>query len=201
MVEKVALQVAEVWCWGPVTLCNFLSNLFHNAPWNEKQVCECTLVKTAVKLRDKLLEGWYAVQWCCQLLQSIAKSRAEFYFVQGFAQHKNCETTHVTQCNSPAACLATALWDKLLRKLQCNRAFRFLFRKTSVQSFKVHVRCSNWILTKFSDEGGRVVPHAAVEANTVISQFVQHLVELKWAHDGLNQHTGFDGTHRDTQLD
>ena len=118
MVEKVALQAAEVWCWGPVTLCNFLSNLSRNAPRNEKQeVCACALVKTAVTLRDKLLEGWYTVQWCCQLLQSVAKSRAEFYFVQRFAQQKDCETTHVTMCNSPATYLATALRDKLLRKL------------------------------------------------------------------------------------
>ena len=78
---------------------------------------QCALVKTAVKLRDKLLEGWCTVQWCCQLLQSVAKSRAEFYFVQCFTQQKKCETTHVTLCNSPATCLAMALRDKLLRKL------------------------------------------------------------------------------------
>ena len=35
----------------------FLSNLSHNAPRNEKQeLCACALVKTEVKLRDKLLE-------------------------------------------------------------------------------------------------------------------------------------------------
>ena len=57
MVENVALQVAEVGCRGPVTLCNFLGNLSRNAPRNEKQeVCACALVKTAIKLRDKLLE-------------------------------------------------------------------------------------------------------------------------------------------------
>ena len=36
MVENLALQVAEVWCRGPVTLCNFLSNLSRNAPRNKK---------------------------------------------------------------------------------------------------------------------------------------------------------------------
>ena len=117
-VENLALQVAEIWCWGPVTLRNFLSNLSRNASRNEKQeVCACALVKTAVKLRDKLLEGWYTVQWCCQLLQSVAKSRTEFYFVQRFAQQNNCETTHVTLCNSPATCLSMPLQDKLLRKV------------------------------------------------------------------------------------
>ena len=90
IVENLALQVAEVWCWGPVTLCNF--------------VCAYALVKTAVKLRDKLLEGWYTMQWCCQLLQSIAKSRA-------------VNVEHVTLCNSPATCLAMPLRDRLLRKL------------------------------------------------------------------------------------
>ena len=58
------------------------------------------------------------MQWCCQLLQSVAKSRAEFYFVQRFAQQKNCEANHVTLFNSPATCLAIALQDKLLRKLR-----------------------------------------------------------------------------------
>ena len=124
---NIALQAAEVWCLGPATLCNFLSNLSRNAPRNEKQeVCACALVKTAVKLRDKLLEGWYTVQWCCQLLQFVAKSRTEFFFVQRFAQQKNCEATIVTLCNSPATCLATALRDKLLRKLHSvNRAGSF----------------------------------------------------------------------------
>ena len=61
--ENLTLQVAEVWCWGSVTLCNFLSSLSCNAPQNNKQeVCTCALVKTAVKLQDKLLEGWYTVQ-------------------------------------------------------------------------------------------------------------------------------------------
>ena len=55
------------------------------------------------------------VQWFCELLQSVAKSRAEFYFVQHFAQQKNCETTHVILCHSPA------LRDKLLRKLHSVR--------------------------------------------------------------------------------
>ena len=102
---------------GPGTLCNFLSNLSRNAPRNEKQeVCACALVKNAVKLRDKLLEEWYtAVQWCCQLLQSVAQSRAEFYLVQRFAQQTKLRV--YTLCNSPGTCLATALQDKLLRKL------------------------------------------------------------------------------------
>ena len=57
------------------------------------------------------------MQWYCQLLQSVAKSRAEFYFVQCFEQQKICETTHVTLCKYPATCLTTALRDRLLRKL------------------------------------------------------------------------------------
>ena len=99
-------------------MCNFLGNLSRNVPRNEKQEAwACVPVKTVVKLRDKLLEELYTVQWCCQLLQSIAKSRAEFHFVQRFAQQKHCETTHVTLCNSPAICLATTLRDKLLKKM------------------------------------------------------------------------------------
>ena len=58
------------------------------------------------------------MQWCCpQFLQFVAKSRAEFYIVQHFAQQQKLQATHVTLCNSPATCVATALRDKLLRKL------------------------------------------------------------------------------------
>ena len=57
------------------------------------------------------------MHWRCQLLQSVAKSRAEFNFVQRFAQQKKCETTHVILCNSPETCLAIALRDKLMSKL------------------------------------------------------------------------------------
>ena len=119
MVENLALQVAVVWCWGPVTLCNFLINLSRNAPRNEKQeVCACVFVKTAVKLRDKLLEGWYTVQWCCQLLQSVAKSRAEFYFgirttlrATKELRDSPCYTMQFSSNLSPNA------------SVQCNRAF------------------------------------------------------------------------------
>ena len=163
MVENLPLQVAEVWCWGPVTLCNFLSNLSRNG-WkfavascrglvlrpcytvqfsqqlvsqcsSERKtiiiiiiiiiVCACARVKTAVKLRDKLLEGWYTVQWCCQLLQSVAKSRAEFYFVQRFAQQKklrdNPSYTVQFSSNLSRNAIARQVAEKIA---QCNRALR-----------------------------------------------------------------------------
>ena len=124
MVENVALQVAKVWCLGPVTLCNFLSNLPRTAPRNEKQeVGACALDKTAVKLRDKLLEGWYTVQWCCQLLQSFAKSRAEFYFVQRFAQKNSDNPCYNVQFsgNLSRNGIARQVAEKIA---QYNRAFR-----------------------------------------------------------------------------
>ena len=72
MFENVALQVVEVGCECPVTLCNFLSNLSCSGPRNEKQeVCVCALVETAVKLREKLLEGdtlCNGVASCCNSL-------------------------------------------------------------------------------------------------------------------------------------
>ena len=37
MLENVALQVAEVWCLGFVTLCNFLINMSRNVPRDEKR--------------------------------------------------------------------------------------------------------------------------------------------------------------------
>ena len=58
MVENVALQVAEVLVLRPCYTVHFFRNLSRNAPRNKKQeVCACALVKIAVKLRDKLLEG------------------------------------------------------------------------------------------------------------------------------------------------
>ena len=85
------------------------------------------------------------MQWCCQLLQSLAKSRAEFYFVQRFAQQKHCETTHVTLCNSPATCLAMALRDELLRKLH---SVTGPFIMTEMASFEVSFleRSERWQL-------------------------------------------------------
>ena len=54
----VRLQPSHPPCLRACTLFNFLSNVFRNAPQNEKQeVCACALVKTSVTLRDKLLEG------------------------------------------------------------------------------------------------------------------------------------------------
>ena len=88
----------------------------------KNKCAHAALVKTVVKLRDKLMERWYTVQWCCQLLQSVAKSRAEFYFVQRFAQQKNCETTHVTlqfSSNLSRNGIARQVSEKIA---QCNRA-------------------------------------------------------------------------------
>ena len=38
------------------------------------------------------------MQWCCQLLHSVAKSRAEFYFVQRFAQQKKKARQPMLHC-------------------------------------------------------------------------------------------------------
>ena len=91
-----------------------------NAPRNEKrELCACAVVETAVKLREKLLT-------CCNPLR--AKSRAEFYFVQRFAQQPNCETTHITLCNSPAGNLSrNGIARQVAKKIaRCNRAFILL---------------------------------------------------------------------------
>ena len=60
------------------------------------------------------------MKWCCQLLQSVAKSRAEFYFVQCYAQQEKLQDNprYTVQFSAPATCLATTLRDKLLRKLR-----------------------------------------------------------------------------------
>ena len=65
---------------------------------------------TTVRLQESCCRG-DALCSCCN---PLPKSRAEFYF----AQQNDYETAHVTLCNSLAACLATALEDKLLRKLR-----------------------------------------------------------------------------------
>ena len=95
MLENVALQVAETCCWENFELCYRAFNT-HNAIYSlsSLDVVYTSYRIAALKIRgqrtlqEKLLEGWYTVQWCCQLLQSLAKSRAGFYFVQRFAQQQ-----------------------------------------------------------------------------------------------------------------
>ena len=63
------------------------------------------------------------MQWCCQLLQSVAKSRAEFYFVQRFAQQKKlrdnpCYTVQFSS-NLSRNGIARQVSEKIA---QCNRA-------------------------------------------------------------------------------
>ena len=118
---SVASCRGSVCYWGHVTLCNFCSNLSRNAPRNEKQeVCACAHAKAAVKLRDNLLEGWYTVRWCCQLLQSFAKRRTEFYFVQLFAQQKIArQPTGQFSSNLSRNGIARQVAEKIA---QCNRA-------------------------------------------------------------------------------
>ena len=60
---------------------------------------------------DTLCNG---VASCCNPLWKVEPSSTS----KKIAQQKNCKTTHVTLCNSPATCLATALRDKLPRKLR-----------------------------------------------------------------------------------
>ena len=122
MLENVALQVGEVGCYTRSRqLAVFLALFSYPELLRRNEKREVCALALAVKLREKLLEGWCTVQWCCQLLQSVAKSIAEFYFVQCFAQQQNKIARQpmlpVTLCNSPVTCLATAMRDKLLRKL------------------------------------------------------------------------------------
>ena len=59
---------------GPVTLCNFLSNLSRTAPRNEKQeVCACAFVKTAIKIARQVAGGVIH----CAMVLSIAAIRCE----------------------------------------------------------------------------------------------------------------------------
>ena len=82
------------------------------------------------------------MQSCCQLLQSVAKSRAEFYFVQRFAQQKNlrdnpCYTVQFSSnlsrrlSQSPShICYirsSTSRLDRTLRALSQALRARFLF--------------------------------------------------------------------------
>ena len=112
MLINVALQVAEVGCYTTTwsqQLAIFLARWSWS--WGELEYPEllgtkndkcahariCALVISDVKLWEKLLEGWYTVQWCCQLLQSVAvKSRAELFFVQRLAQQQKIAIHPIT---------------------------------------------------------------------------------------------------------
>ena len=74
------------------------------------------------------------MQWCCQLLQSVAKSRAEFYFVQRFAQQKRlrdnpCYTVQFSS-NLSRNGIARQVAEKIA---QCNRALNYRTIFGSVQ--------------------------------------------------------------------
>ena len=135
MVKNLALQVAEVWCWGPVTRCNFLSNLSRNAPRKEKpEVCACALVKTAVKLRDKLLGGGEGGDTlcngyvnCCNPLRKVELSSTSCNASRNNKNWDNpCYTVQFSSDLSPNA-IARQVAKKIA---QCNRALTlvsFLF--------------------------------------------------------------------------
>ena len=62
------------------------------------------------KLQQKLLEGWNTVQWRWKLLQCVAKSRLEFYFVQRSVQQKKLR-------DDP--CYTVQFTSNLCRKRRC----------------------------------------------------------------------------------
>ena len=84
---------------------------------NLRKVCACALIKTAVKLREKLLEGNAlcngVARSFCNLLQKVELSSTS---CNTSRNNKNCKQP-MLHCNSPATCVATTLRDKLLRKL------------------------------------------------------------------------------------
>ena len=126
-VENVALQVAEIWCWGPVTLCNFLSNLSRNALRNEKrEMCACTLVKTAVKLRDKLLEGdtlCNSIVNCCNPLRKVELSSTSCNAPRNKKLRDNPCYTEQFFSNLSHNGIARQVAERIA---QCNRSFIIL---------------------------------------------------------------------------
>ena len=68
------------------------------------------------KLHQKLLEGWNTVQWRWKLLQCVAKSRLEFYFVQRSVQQKKlrdepCYTVQFTSNLCRKLRRETSCWE------------------------------------------------------------------------------------------
>ena len=63
------------------------------------------------------------MQWCCQLLQSVAKNRAEFIFVQRFAQQKKIARQPMLHCPVVSHWSRNSIPRQVDEKIaQCNRA-------------------------------------------------------------------------------
>ena len=116
VIPAIRRLYAIIWKLG-FALHNFLSN----APRNEKQeVCAYAKVKTAVKLRKTLQEGWYTVLWCCRsCCNALRKVKLSSTSCNALRNKRIARQPMLNcGCKSPATFLATALRNKLLRKLR-----------------------------------------------------------------------------------
>ena len=65
------------------------------------------------------------MQWYCQLLQSVAKGKAEFYFVQRFAQQKKLQDNPCYTVQFSGNLSRNGIARQVAAKIaQCNRAIR-----------------------------------------------------------------------------
>ena len=132
MLTNVALQVAVVGCYTTTRsqqLAIFLAGFSYPELLGTKSVRmrPCQYCEKSCRKGDTLCNG---VANCCNPLQ---KSRAEFYFVQRFAQQqKNYGIIHVTQCNS-----LTTLRHEVTEELHCVT----LLRKLRSVTGPLHTRC------------------------------------------------------------
>ena len=78
------------------------------------------------------------MQWCCQLLQSVAKSRAEFYLIATLCATKKLldNPCYTVQFSNNLSCngIARQVAEKIAR---CNRALRELH--TDCIYIKLHI--------------------------------------------------------------
>ena len=115
--NTVAMKVAEKII--ALSHCNFLQQLATfwaevswepESRWRISENAHALTANVTRKLQQKLLEGWNTVQWRWKLLQCVAKSRLEFYFVQRSVQQKKLR-------DDP--CYTVQFTSNLCRKRRC----------------------------------------------------------------------------------
>ena len=138
MLGNVALKVAgEIGCYTTTRsqqLAIFLAGLATGWVWGELEytwssseqkrgVYTCPLVETTLKLKEKLLEGWYTMKWCYQLLQSVEYWELELYFVQRFAQQQKLRDSPCYTVQFSGNLSRNGIAKQVAQKIsQCNKA-------------------------------------------------------------------------------
>ena len=155
---------------------------FKMAKW---EIAHALVESVPQKLRGKLLEGWYTVQWHCKLLQCVAKSRPELYFMQRCAQQKTLRDNPCYTVQSSSNLFRNGVARQVAEKIaQCNSTLknkcqrpRFFYRSDVFLIFCSQFSRETFRLSKSCRE--QISENFCRAARVVI---IFHMIELQSNH-------------------